>query len=482
MRKRFIIAAAGFTTLTGIAIAAATIEPQKGGASLLDVRRWSPDWSEQDSKNLETPLKLRAPKSDDLLVSAPDPTPAPLPEGAVGAHAYQYDSRVFSHPSEHPTAIGLVRRGRVLRTDQRTSGPGCNSGAWYALRSKGYVCSRDGFAISRGEHQVPAIAPLPDLDSALPYRYGKARTNEALRFYEIPTAAELEEIAAAQQSGSRPPDVVERQMDGVFLLALDSEETRDDSLFYRTVRGRYVKAEDIELKPTPAMHGELLGSSDKCMTLPLAFVYGDEGAQLYARDKGTVRSVGKAEKHVRLTVAREARWNGRDMVVREDGIALPREHTRIARRIKRPEDIPQATKWIHVNLDEQTLVAYEGDRPVFATLVSSGKGEDFATPTGIYQIREKHISVTMNGPDPDAGYYEVEEVPWTQYYHDSFALHGAYWHNDFGKTRSHGCTNISPIDARWLFYWTDDDLPQAWHALRKLHGNHVYFTRDLPPQ
>jgi lipoprotein-anchoring transpeptidase ErfK/SrfK len=126
-------------------------------------------------------------------------------------------------------------------------------------------------------------------------------------------------------------------------------------------------------------------------------------------------------------------------------------------------------------LSEQTLVAYEAGRPVYATLVSSGK-EGYETPRGLFRIRHKYLSVTMNGDDPIDGYYEVEEVPWTMYYWKSYAVHGAYWHNDFGKTRSHGCTNVPPVDARWLYYWTKPRVPENWHAVRRQRGTWVYFT------
>jgi lipoprotein-anchoring transpeptidase ErfK/SrfK len=115
---------------------------------------------------------------------------------------------------------------------------------------------------------------------------------------------------------------------------------------------------------------------------------------------------------------------------------------------------------------------------VFATLVSSGKpGHD--TPTGAFRVRHKHVSTTMRGEDPIDGPYEVEEVPWTMYYSGGYALHGAYWHDAFGRVRSHGCTNIAPADARWLLRWTDPPLPAGWHSIRRrpnTAGTLVYIT------
>lgn len=422
-------------------------------------------------------VHLRVPSRDSLLIPAMPPhMPSPVPEGALRAHAYQYVSRVFARPSKRPRAQGFVRRGMVLHARERVYGPGCRGG-WYTLLEGGVVCSSDGFFVAR-EPRAAVEQRRPDVASAMPFRYAKVATRGALRFFRIPSQREEAEIAKALENDRRLPEVVERRMNGVYLLALDREERKRKRSYHRTVRGRYVRAEDIEPKPEPTMRGVLLSERD---TLPYAFVYGLEErkqAPVYrvSGNGSAAEVVGVADNHARIRVLREAAVGDQVLVVGPNGLALARSQVRIARRTERPADVPADAKWIHVDLKEQALIAYEGDRPVFATLVSSGKGEDYATPTGLFRVAEKHISTTMRGPDPDEGVYEVEEVPWTMYYDNSYALHGAYWHNSFGKTRSHGCTNISPIDARWLFYWSDGDLPSGWNALRKLQGTYVYLT------
>ena len=96
----------------------------------------------------------------------------------------------------------------------------------------------------------------------------------------------------------------------------------------------------------------------------------------------------------------------------------------------------------------------EGDRPVFATLVSSGRAADgFGTPTGSFRIRTKHVSATMDDPDGGAEAYSIEDVPWTMYFDGARALHGAYWRTRFGYPQSHGCVNLSTGDSHWLFNW-----------------------------
>ena len=78
---------------------------------------------------------------------------------------------------------------------------------------------------------------------------------------------------------------------------------------------------------------------------------------------------------------------------------------------------------------------------------------------------------------PTDGSYDIDQVPYTMYYWGSLALHGAYWHDDFGKVRSHGCTNLPPHDARWLFRWASPTLPHGWHGRVRARGPHVYMTR-----
>ena len=100
--------------------------------------------------------------------------------------------------------------------------------------------------------------------------------------------------------------------------------------------------------------------------------------------------------------------------------------------------------------------------PVYATMVTSG-GKDTPTETGVYRMWMKESEADMkglNGEDP----YSVATVPWTQFFspEKGFALHTAYWHDAFGKQRSHGCVNLAPRDARWLYFWSDPQVPPGW--------------------
>jgi hypothetical protein len=128
-------------------------------------------------------------------------------------------------------------------------------------------------------------------------------------------------------------------------------------------------------------------------------------------------------------------------------------------------DIPWEAKRIEINLKEQTLIAYEHDQVVFRTLISSGlpirpdpDGIPWETPSGKFNIQNKMPTTHMGDGrltgDPEA--YELPGVPWTMYFvpETGVAFHGAYWHNNFGIQMSHGCINMRPSDARWLFRWS----------------------------
>ena len=127
-----------------------------------------------------------------------------------------------------------------------------------------------------------------------------------------------------------------------------------------------------------------------------------------------------------------------------------------------PTPRPVAEKWIDVNISAQTLVAYEGDVPVLSTTVSTGSAW---TPTvkGRFRIHHKLLSQTMVGPG-----YVQPDVPYVMYFYGGYSLHGTYWHNDFGRPRSHGCVNLRTADAKWLFDWTDPPLPpgasEVWNS------------------
>lgn len=124
--------------------------------------------------------------------------------------------------------------------------------------------------------------------------------------------------------------------------------------------------------------------------------------------------------------------------------------------VERPEGV--TGRWVGVDLYEQTLVAYEDDKPVFATLVASGLAK-WSTDEGIFPIWAKMPKDAMAGATGAPDSYALQSVPWVMYFDGSVSLHGTYWHDLFGYRHSHGCVNLSISDAHWIFNWTAASTP-----------------------
>jgi len=151
-------------------------------------------------------------------------------------------------------------------------------------------------------------------------------------------------------------------------------------------------------------------------------------------------------------------------------------------------DVPPERKRIEVSIGRQTLTAYEDEKAVLTTRVSTGipsarrSPEDLptATPTGSFRIYSKmpnkHMGFISGNPDALAnGGFSLPGVPWTCFFAfpGGYAFHGTYWHNNFGVQMSHGCVNLRNEDALWLFRWSTPTFktPVESHADWERRGN-----------
>lgn len=122
------------------------------------------------------------------------------------------------------------------------------------------------------------------------------------------------------------------------------------------------------------------------------------------------------------------------------------------------ENVSPEDKHIYVDLSKQILYAFEGKSKIFQTFVSTGRWNK--TPVGNFHVWTKIRATRMTGGE-GADYYDLPNVPWVMYFYNDFGLHGAYWHDNFGHTMSHGCVNLRQIDAEHLYNWADG--PTADH-------------------
>ena len=118
---------------------------------------------------------------------------------------------------------------------------------------------------------------------------------------------------------------------------------------------------------------------------------------------------------------------------------------------------PRRGKWIEVILSKQRLIAWQNGRVVMSSAISSGV-RSYPTRRGTFAIRRKYRAVRMRGPG-----YNLPNVPWTMYYSGSFAIHGAYWHHNFGRPMSHGCINLPVAFAARLYAWAPVGTPVVIH-------------------
>jgi lipoprotein-anchoring transpeptidase ErfK/SrfK len=139
------------------------------------------------------------------------------------------------------------------------------------------------------------------------------------------------------------------------------------------------------------------------------------------------------------------------------------------------EGVKPGQTWILVSIGKGTLVAYEDLTPVYSTLISPGRGgqpvkgrdnvADATTPLGTYNVTFKDRATTMSPDKGDERTFFIADVPHTLYFKPPFALHAAYWHDRFGEPTSAGCVNLAPIDAEWIFEWSEPKLPEGWHGV-----------------
>ncbi|MGC4091411.1 MAG: L,D-transpeptidase family protein [Polyangiaceae bacterium] len=254
---------------------------------------------------------------------------------------------------------------------------------------------------------------------------------------------------------------------GVALIgSFVAPEAAQSRRFAVTTDARLIPADKLKADPASAFHGFEI----RKVGLPLGFVrsrdangYRLEGTRFVAAERPAFRSL--------VALSGNVRMQGKTrMVEARDGRWLESEELgTVAKPSALPGWVKKTTRWIDISLVNQTLTLWEGDVPVYATLVSTGRdglgepGKTLSTPQGIFRVFQKHVTTTMDSDVADHE-FELRDVPWVMYFKGGYALHGAYWHDDFGRPRSHGCVNLAPIDARYVFNWTSPNVPEHWQA------------------
>lgn len=456
--------------------------------------------------------------------------------------AKRFVVKVHERPDRESSGLGYLRAGSVVQgtTDIPVATEGGCRGGWFELTTGGFVCEGRDVTAFLGK-RPPARGPAqPDFDEPLPYRYGRTRRGEQPMYRRLPSDEEAAQYEGYRIPGLEPPPVepgaegeapapvveaevlpasgvaataadegaledlepvvptldslrgerggvlIRRMMPG-FIVSVDRDMRARARRYWRTLSNGFVPYRALGLVQGSEFQGTAL---DETHTLPVGFVLSSKVSQSTRGRDGRLRRGRRPGYHAMFFVSAEEDIRDAHYLVTPEGPLYREDEVRVLRPIPRPEGVGESDKWIDVDLEHQTLVAYEGDRPVYATLISSGRVRDpedplrdHRTPTGLFQIRSKYVTHTMDGDHAADGPYSIEDVPYVMYFQLAFALHSAFWHDGFGRPRSHGCVNLAPLDARWIFGWAGPTLPAGWHAVYPNERNPatwVYVHGETP--
>lgn len=377
--------------------------------------------------------------------------------------------------------IGYLWTGEsvALKSAKPVYGPGCME--WFAIEPRGYVCV-DGkrATLDANDEVIRAVQPYAaKLDSPWPHRYGEstglkmamALPSNPLSFPALPLPIH------------EPRDRLKR----LSTVAYSREVNVDGHDFLLTADFQFVPKESVTPYPVVKFQGVHLG---KDAQLPLAFFKGKD-RPAYTRSSAS-EFVVASETFARLSFVEltgEQETSGKERYLRtkrgelwlkasDAVLPVPQSKTPWGASVGEEDTTNVAPKgratWLEVAVMSGYLIAYEGTKPVFTTLISPGRGgfarpgedpiEKALTPTGIFPVSGKFATATMEAP----GEFIHSDVPWTQNFSGPHALHTAYWHDAWGEFKSGGCVNLSPIDGRTMFEFTEPALPPGWHGVRWL--------------
>jgi hypothetical protein len=481
----------------------------------------------------------KAEPSDDAFAQVPAP-----PENGPKLFALLGDTPVLERPRASAKRLGSLRVGATVARSVEPYGKAECPGGWYAVRPRGFVCaglgaSLDPTVAARG---LPA---LPALDRALPYRYARARSENVPLYGRAPSAAEqlatepdLKKVlgraddrdalgAAANDvpldargvptgppvllpggegivEGKRTPaaffkfsadaappafapagESVKvgglRKGSGVALVgSLPLDAGSGARRFGVTSDGKLVPLDRVKPQLGSTWHGMDLEK----IGLPVAFVH-KAGVHAFSFVKGKATK-NEDELERKSAIALTGKFRTVDGVryeeTRDGAFVRAQDLVMLIKRHKFPEFAKGQQKWLDVSVANQTLTAYEGTRPVYATLISTGRDQlkdpavSASTARGTFKVLEKHVTRALD-PREVQGAFDVADAPWVMEFEPGHALTGMYWGDGVGEAQTFHAVAMTPIDARRVWGWADPQLPDGWHSVAGGDDSTIVFVR-----
>jgi hypothetical protein len=435
-----------------------------------------------------------------------------LPTDVPRVYAKTRNVWVRPEPNTSKPWIGLLWFGGSveLKDPRPIPGKGCG-GPWYAIEPRGYVCVDDKRATLNADDTIlRALIPFtPDTTLPEPHphygeslgtvRYAELPDKQTMLRRELPLASEPDLLRAFLRETVRPssssgdawpaslPVNLQEEHDSLVkgsAIAWTREVEHLGRSFLQTDDLEWIAKDRVVPLPPIDFEGVHLGQEAR---MPLAF-FKRAGVPSFVRDQGgnfrpaarqyarhswvNLTSVHAIDQGTELLETINGDWVlAHDAVVPE-----PRSETPWGAAVFGTDETGNApagrATWIQVSIRGGWLIAYEGTKPVFTTLVSPGRGgpphgsrplgSTASTPVGWFKITGKFATATMIAPD----HMVHSAVPWAQNFIGPYSLHAAYWHDGWGYPKSSGCINLSPKDSFFLFGFTEPELPKGWHGVR----------------
>ncbi|HKY39458.1 MAG TPA: L,D-transpeptidase [Polyangiaceae bacterium] len=365
-------------------------------------------------------------------------------EGVRSALVLRRDEPLFIEPSQGAARRGAAERGARLPVFEIARGGGC-SGRWFSVGPLAWICE-DGAEASGAS--PPPEQPRSASGDGLPFDYYFVSRDGSFGYRDLLVAEE---------------GVPETQLLPGFGVAITREEQKPGGERYGlSTHGFWIPLRDLGRVTVPVFRG---GPVDDALNV--AWVSSDKVRLRKAPGGHPLRDV--VPRQTQLSVLETREQAGKTWLrVGEQEWLLQSEVARPS-RLARPAEVKDGEHWFDVELASQIVTAYVGDHPVFATLASTGRGpqgSDLATPKGQHRIWVKLHSSDMDNLEnlEESASYAIQAVPWVMYFQKGYGLHGTFWHRAFGRVQSHGCVNLSPIDAEQLFDFASPRLPSGWTA------------------
>lgn len=364
----------------------------------------------------------------------------PVPGWVRSVEVTRPGTTVRAGPTTESSRRGTVQQGTRLPLISRVVGQGCPGGEWIQIGAHAFVCE----TLVRYSPAAPGGDRLPRIEEGrlIPRAHAFVATDGTWA-YSRPDDYFHDRWVESLGRGFGVAIVERREVGGVEMA--------------RTMTGLWIPVRELRWARPSDFHG--VSIDEEHPLGEIAWVVRNR-APLRSRPGGRV--VGRATRLMLVHVREEQR----NFLRIEEDRWIHSSHVARPRAGDVPDEVGDGERWIDVDTRRQVVTAYVGEQPIYATAVSTGRPRT-PTPLGVHRIWVKLAEDDMNDLEREdvVENYAIQAIPWVQYFEGGNGFHTAFWHDQFGRARSHGCVNLAPIDARWLFEFTQPGLPPGWDAV-----------------